>query len=270
MDDDQGDRRTAVRTGLLGLGLVEGLVVMGPAGSRRQGGWLRLTAIALAMVMSLGGCDWAMFGSDAARSRSNPESVVAPADRASMSTLFSAPTGDDVVSSPAVAGGVVYVCSSDDKLYAFDAMGAANCSPGVVTCQPLWTATTGARIVSSPAVAGGVVYVGSDDGKVYAFSAAGTTGCSGVPKVCDPLWTAATGGQVRSSPAVANGVVYVGSNDHRLYAFDAAGTVNCTGTPTTCTPLFSADVGDVAESSPAVANGMVYIGGAGTRAFRLP
>jgi outer membrane protein assembly factor BamB len=196
-----------------------------------------LTAIALAMVMSLGGCDWAMFGSDAARSRSNPESVVAPADRASMSTLFSAPTGDDVVSSPAVAGGVVYVCSSDDKLYAFDAMGAANCSPGVVTCQPLWTATTGARIVSSPAVAGGVVYVGSDE---------------------------------RSSPAVANGVVYVGSNDHRLYAFDAAGTVNCTGTPTTCTPLFSADVGDVAESSPAVANGMVYIGGAGTRAFRLP
>ena len=48
-------------------------------------------------------------------------------------------------SSPAVSGGVVYVGSDDNKLYAFDAGGC-----GAPTCNPLWTATTGGDIESSP------------------------------------------------------------------------------------------------------------------------
>src|SRR5712692_3958655 len=59
-------------------------------------------------------------------------------------------------SSPAVANGVVYVGSDDDKLYAFKANGC-----GQPTCSPLWTASVGSAIWSSPAVANGVVYVGS-------------------------------------------------------------------------------------------------------------
>ena len=64
-------------------------------------------------------------------------------------------------SSPAVAGGVVFVGSYDGKVYAL------NASTGAL----IWSYTTGASVFSSPAVAGGVVYVGSDDRKVYALNA---------------------------------------------------------------------------------------------------
>ena len=73
-----------------------------------------------------------------------------------------------LMSSPTVAGGVVYVGSFGHKLFAFDANGC-----GAKKCKPIWTAATGGSIESTPTVGGGVVYVGSDDGKLYAFDAAG-------------------------------------------------------------------------------------------------
>ena len=84
-----------------------------------------------------------------------------------------------LMSSPTVAGGVVYVGSFGHKLFAFDASGC-----GAKKCQPLWTAATGGSIESTPTVSDGVVYVGSDDGKLYAFDAAG---CGA--ETCKPLWT---------------------------------------------------------------------------------
>ena len=162
-----------------------------------------------------------------------------------------------VESSPAVSGGVVYVGSDDNKLYAFDADGC-----DAPTCSPLWTATTGGDIESSPAVANGVVYIGSEDNKLHAFDA---DGC-GAP-TCSPLWTAATGGNVDSSPAVANGVVYVGSDDDKLYAFAARGCGAAT-----CRPLWTATTGGDIDSSPALGNRMVYVGSADGQlyAFGLP
>jgi outer membrane protein assembly factor BamB len=203
-----------------------------------------------------------------------------------------------IISSPDIAGGVVYVGSGNGRLYAFSATGTTGCSGTPKTCQPLWTATTGSGIFSSPAVAGGVVYVGSSDRNLYAFSATGTTGCSGTPKVCRPLWTAATHGAVSTpavsggtifaddnsgelwafrasngqqkwmahdggcstDPAVAYGIVYLGTGPcgGSLLAFSAAGSTNCSGTPKTCRPLWSAP--DAAAASPSVANGVVYTG----------
>jgi outer membrane protein assembly factor BamB len=64
-----------------------------------------------------------------------------------------------VYSSPAVAGGVVYVGSYDGHVYALDAK----------TGERLWRYQTGDEVVSSPAVAGGVVYVGSWDDYLYAL-----------------------------------------------------------------------------------------------------
>ena len=162
-----------------------------------------------------------------------------------------------VESSPAVSGGVVYVGSDDNKLYAFDADGC-----GAATCNPLWTATTGGDIESSPAVANGVVYVGSEDDKLYAFDA---DGCGAA--TCRPLWTATTGDNVDSSPAVANGVVYVGSDDNKLYAFAARGCGAAT-----CRPLWTATTGGDIDSSPALGNRMVYVGSADGQlyAFGLP
>ena len=64
-------------------------------------------------------------------------------------------------SSPAVAGGVVYVGSSDNHVYALDAS----------TGELLWRYETGDDVSSSPVVADGVVYVRSNDNYVYAIGA---------------------------------------------------------------------------------------------------
>jgi outer membrane protein assembly factor BamB len=142
--------------------------------------------------------------------------------------LWTAATGGPVNSSPAIAnptsavpGGIVYVGSEDDELYAFSATGTINCSGIPKTCGPVGSATTGGDVSSSPAVvAKDVLYVGAGDGKLYAFDPRGTTNCSvGIPATCSPLWSATAGAPISSSPAVANGVVYVGSADHKLYAF---------------------------------------------------
>jgi outer membrane protein assembly factor BamB len=205
---------------------------------------------------------WPKFHYDANNSGYNPnETAIGTSNVSTLVEKWTAMTGNYVESSPAVANGVIYVGSGDDKLYAFDAAGVTGCSGTPATCTPLWTATTsGVIITSSPTVANGVVYVGSNDGKLYAFDAAGVTGCSGSPKTCIPLWTATTGGGINSSPGVVNGVVYVGSNDGKLYAFDAAGVTGCSGTPKTCTPLWTTAPNGSIYSAPAVVNGVAYVG----------
>ena len=72
--------------------------------------------------------------------------------------------GDSFVSSPAIAGGVIYIgglgTHSDGSLYALDAHTGAE----------LWSSGTSGQIQSSPAVADGRVFVGSGDGKLYAYA----------------------------------------------------------------------------------------------------
>jgi outer membrane protein assembly factor BamB len=77
------------------------------------------------------------------------------------SPLWTATTGGAIEASPAIANGIVYIASTDGKLYAFDALGNANCSGTPTVCNPLWTAA-GDFSVSSPAVVNGVVYVSSN------------------------------------------------------------------------------------------------------------
>jgi PGF-CTERM protein len=74
-------------------------------------------------------------------------------------------TGLMVLSSPAVANGVVYVGSDDNNLYALNASTGAK----------LWSYRTGLWVEANPAITNGVVYVGSDDGNVYAFSTVSST-----------------------------------------------------------------------------------------------
>jgi outer membrane protein assembly factor BamB len=136
--------------------------------------------------------------------------------------LWTAVSGsqNDEVSSPAVAGGLVYVASSSGALRAFDSAGVANCTGTPTTCTPLWSAASG-RVASSsaPAVANGVVYTASLDSRVSAFDAAGVTNCSGFLRTCQPLWSFTTDDVVDAAPAVANGKVYVGTVGGTLYAF---------------------------------------------------
>jgi eukaryotic-like serine/threonine-protein kinase len=120
-------------------------------------------------------------------------------DAATGSLRWSYPTGGEVDSSPAVAGGTVYIGSDDRNVYALDA----------ATGSLRWSYPTGSSYVSSPAVAGGTVYIGSD--KVYALDAA--TGSL--------RWSYPTGGTYDSSPVVAGGTVYIGIADDKLYALSA-------------------------------------------------
>src|SRR5262249_2766246 len=75
-----------------------------------------------------------------------------------VSKMWAFRTNDYIDSSPAVANGVVYVGSDDNKIYAIDTQSG----------QQKWVFATGSYVNSSPAVVDGVVYVGSVDHNVYA------------------------------------------------------------------------------------------------------
>jgi outer membrane protein assembly factor BamB len=184
--------------------------------------------------------DWSEFHNTLDHQGFNQyENVLSPSTVGSLGLDWSYTTGNGVYSSPAVANGVVYVGSGDDKVYAL------NASTGAL----LWSYTTGNAVLSSPAVANGVVYVGSDDDKVYALNA--STGAK--------LWSYTTGFFVESSPAVANGVVYVGSYDDKVYALNAS----------TGALLWSYTTGSYVTSAPAVANGVVYVGSIDDNVYAL-
>ncbi len=163
-------------------------------------------------------------------------------------------TRGEVVSSPAVVDGVIYVGSNDGNLYALDQQTGAK----------KWAFSTGARVASSPAVNHGLVYFGSYDGNFYAVDTA-----SG-----ELRWKFRNAGERRyaathlhgslpvgetmpdpfdvylSSPAVSNGAVYFGSGDGNIYALDA----------TTGNLKWKFKTGDVVHASPAIVDGRLYIG----------
>jgi eukaryotic-like serine/threonine-protein kinase len=163
-------------------------------------------------------------------------------------------TKGQVLSSPAVAGGVLYIGSSDHFLYALDA------DTGALR----WKFETAGRITSSPAVSEGLVYFGSFDSNFYAVDAA-----TGKLK-----WKFKTAGERRfaashlhgaepaaetmpdpfdfylSSPVVSNGAVYFGSGDTNIYALEAAsGTLK-----------WKFKTGDVVHASPAISDGTLFVG----------
>jgi outer membrane protein assembly factor BamB len=139
-------------------------------------------------------------------------------------------TSDEVYSSPKVIDGVVYVGSTDQHLYAIDA----------VTGKERWQCSTDGSVTSTPAIADGVVYVGCNDDHVYSVDAA--TGAV--------RWKFLTGAAMHSSPAVVEGWVYIGCRDHYVYAIDAR----------TGQERWRFKGGDWFNSSPKVAGNTLYIG----------
>ena len=159
-----------------------------------------------------------------------------------------------VISSPAIAGGLVVVGSTDGSLYGLNRADGSQ----------RWKFDTKGPVMSSPAIAGGLVYVASVDGNIYAVDSA-----TGVQR-----WVFATKGERRftapgihgaiprtermpdpfdvflSSPTVANGTVYIGSGDQHVYALDAG----------TGALKWSFATGDVVHAAPALANNTVYVG----------
>jgi outer membrane protein assembly factor BamB len=155
-------------------------------------------------------------------------------------------------SSPAVAGGNVYIGGPHARILALDAAAGsllwtwqtnAERLPGRSGTRPLdGDQTFPVMITSSPAVADGTVYVAGADSHAYALDAA-----SG-----EPRWSRWVGGR-GSSPAVAGGTVYIGGAQ-AVYALDAA-----SGQP--WWEHHPADGTYFAGHAPAVADGTVYIAG---------
>ena len=87
-------------------------------------------------------------------------------------------TGGIVDSSPAISSGVVYIGSTDHKMYAL----------GGAKGLKKWSFTADDAVHSSPAVAGSRVYFGSAHGTVYALNA----------KTGKKVWSVSTGGAVDS------------------------------------------------------------------------
>jgi outer membrane protein assembly factor BamB len=213
-----------------------------------------------------GAIDWTQFRFDNNHTGFNPfETTIGRQNVRNLTLSWQAQLGDIVdFSSPAVVGDVVYIGSSDGRLWAFPADG---CGQPLCT-TPLWSSTDLAQIIDSPTVANGIVYVGSqtsftnNDGKLNAFDA---NGCG--QSVCAPLWQGLAGPQsiLESSPAVANGVVYVGAFDGKLHAFDADGCGAAT-----CNPLWTGQTGGTIESTPTVSHNIVFIGSDDGKLYAFP
>jgi outer membrane protein assembly factor BamB len=144
---------------------------------------------------------------------------------------------DVFLSSPAIAGGLVYFGSGDHNVYALDSQ----------TGALRWKFATGDVVHASPAVSNGVVYIGSWDRNMYALDA--STGAE--------RWRFQTGNDttifnqigIASSAAVSDGLVYFGCRDGHFYAIDAkTGALRW---------RHDNNMGWVI-ASPAVKNGIVY------------
>ena len=162
--------------------------------------------------------------------------------------------GGPIVTSPAIADGVVYIGAMDGHLHAIDQE----------TGKEKWNFKSRLPIASSPAVAGNTLYFVSTAGSLAALDLA-----SGKPKWVlpveyerkfeaknlhgypSPAQTIPDAWDIfLSSPAVANGKVYFGSGDGNIYAADAE----------TGVLQWKFATKDVVHASPAVANGTVYVG----------
>jgi len=190
--------------------------------------------IIMPLLMSPVGADWTMFRNDL-----NRTGVVAD-DWSPGEVTWNFSTGDSIKASPAISGGVVYITSYDDYIYALDA----------VTGAMLWNYKTGGNIYTSPVISNGVLYVGAQDQKFYALNA--STGTQ--------IWNRFfINGYHTSSAAVANGVVYFGGGDGYIYALNTSDGATIWSFRTNCNPF----------SCPAVANGVVYIGAIDTNSGQM-
>jgi eukaryotic-like serine/threonine-protein kinase len=162
--------------------------------------------------------------------------------------------GGPIVTSPAIADGVVYVASLDGHLYAIDQD----------TGKEKWTFKSSRPIASSPAVDRGTLYFVSNVGALVAldvatgqpkwvfaaeyerkFEAKGLHGYPSPAQTIPDAWDIFT-----SSPAVAGGKVYFGGGDGGVYAVDAA----------TGLLQWKFSTKDVVHASPAIAGNTVFIG----------
>jgi outer membrane protein assembly factor BamB/HEAT repeat protein len=168
---------------------------------------------------------WSQFGRSSRHEGRVTIEITPPLHKA-----WSYATKGQVVGSPVVVSGIVYVGSRDGDLHAIDARRG----------DGLWRLTTRDRIEGTPAVSGGRVFIGSGDGNLYSVNAQ-----NGSRK-----WLAHLRAPTRSSCAVSKGRVYIGNRSGTLFCFTAEDGEEHW--------RFAADA--EISATPAVASGVVVVG----------
>ena len=155
-------------------------------------------------------------------------------DAATGQERWYAPIEGIVDSTPAVAGGLVFVGTLNGPVEAFP----ETCSS---PCSPVWSTQIGGTN-SPPVIVGSRMYIGGYDGDLYALDAAtGTVLWRGSVNLFDP---------VNEAPTVGGGTVFVAGN-LGVYAFPT----DCT---TPCDPLWMVRMPYTVFASVSLAGGLVY------------
>jgi outer membrane protein assembly factor BamB len=180
------------------------------------------------------GTDWPLFRGDASLRGVAAGALALPLERR---WSFEAPKA--IVSSPAVADGLLVVGCDDGHVYALDA----------ATGERRWAFDTGDIVEAPPLIAEGRVHVGSSDGVFHTLDLA--TGAS--------LWKHATEDRILGGANLVHvgeeARVVVGSYDANLYCFAAAdGALRWT---------YATD--NYVNGTPAVAGDRIVFGGCDAR-----
>jgi outer membrane protein assembly factor BamB len=136
------------------------------------------------------------------------------------------------ISTPAVAGNLIVVPSTDGKIYALNRFnGSLQWSAEI--------ANPSAGITSSPIFYRNQIIVGGGDGKVYAFAENGSL-----------LWDVKIASSIYfSSPSAHNGTIYIGSDDGKLHAVASDGSGE----------LWNVTIGGKVRSAPLLTDQMIIV-----------
>ncbi len=108
-------------------------------------------------------------------------------------------TGGKIWTAPTVSDGVVYVSNYAKQLYA------------IKDGNELWHKDYSTAIASSPVVSGGKIFFGTFDNYLHAVNSSNG----------ETMWTFLGGKWFWAPPVVQNGIVYAGCLDKRVYAIEA-------------------------------------------------
>ena len=201
--------------------------------------------------------DWHMFMHNLGFSGVSPDKNITPP----LELLWKFKTGGPLHASPVIANGILYIGSTDGKLYALDAK-----QWGIK-----WVFDAGDAIRYSATVLGNRVYFSARNNKVYALDA----------KTGEKLWEFKSKSWMDAPPIVLDNRVYIGAFPSKIYLLNARTgtleamrerTIRIHGIEYGCAngvfrPVFPEHNADLwrghtggSESYPVTANGIAYIG----------
>lgn len=147
------------------------------------------------------------------------------------------PLPGNIVGRPVIDGNILYVPSSDGRVYGLDtAYGDLKWNSEALS-EKLWT---------GPAVEGGTIYVSTFEDYVYALPTEGASPSEDVK----PSWTFKGDAGFVSSPVLYDDIVFVGSFDHNVYGIKVGETE----------PMWKFAGGNWFWATPVISEGIVYAG----------